>query len=85
MCRSRAAWIAIFTGILNAAGVFAGALWGRMAGGILPFALAFAGGAMMDVIIGGMLPQIGAEGKPRTGTLVVLGGFLLMACINALC
>lgn len=85
MRRSRAARIAIFTGALNAAGVFAGALWGRMAGGILPFALAFAGGAMMDVILGGMLPQIGAEGKARTGTLVALGGFLLMACINTLC
>jgi len=83
--RRRAACIALLTGLLNAAGVFAGALWGKMAGGILPFALAFAGGAMLDVIIDRMLPQVQGAGKLRCASLVVLLGFVLMACINALC
>lgn len=74
-----AACIALLTGLLNAAGVFAGALWGRLPGGLMPFALAFAGGAMMDVIIGGMLPR--AAGL-RGGPLIAMGGFVVMACIN---
>ena len=79
--RRRAACIALATGLLNAAGVVAGALWGRFAGGVLPFALAFAGGAMLDVIIDRMLPG----GRLRGGSLVTLGGFVIMACVNSLC
>lgn len=83
--RSRAACIAIATGLLNAAGVVVGALWGRLAAGVMPFALSFAGGAMMDVILTQLIPQAAASVKLRQGTLVALGGFLLMACINVLC
>lgn len=74
-----AACIALLTGLLNAAGVFAGALWGRLPGGLMPFALAFAGGAMMDVIISSMLPR--AAGL-RGGAMIAMGGFVAMACIN---
>lgn len=80
----RAAGVALATGILNAAGVFAGALWGYMAAGLLPFALAFAGGAMLDVILGQMIPRI-ADDSLQRDTLITLGGFMIMACINALC
>lgn len=80
--RGRAALIALLTGVLNAAGVVAGALWGHLAAGILPLALAFAGGAMLDVILSDMLPR----GASRSwGTPVALGGFVIMACVNALC
>ena len=79
--RRTAACIALATGLLNAAGVFAGALWGSLADGLLPFALAFAGGAMLDVIIGNMIPQSAG----RRTTLIALGGFMIMACINTLC
>lgn len=78
--RSRAACIALATGLLNAAGVAAGVLWGSMAGGVLPFVLCFAGGAMLDVIIGGMLNE---ASDLRCGELITLGGFLMMICINA--
>ena len=80
--RSRAACIALATGLLNGLGVVAGALWGRMAAGWLSFMLAFAGGAMMDVILSQMVPQ---ADRLRFGTLVTLGGFSIMACINTLC
>ena len=83
--RSRAALVALATGALNVAGVFAGALWGRMAGGVLPFALAFAGGAMLDVIVRQMIPQAIGAGRLRRGEWIVLGGFALMACVNVLC
>lgn len=79
--RSRAAMIALATGLLNAAGVFAGALWGCLAAGILPFALSFAGGAMLDVILGRMLPQV--QGR-RSSVAVVMAGFVLMVCVSAL-
>jgi len=82
MSRVRVACIALGTGLLNGLGVVAGALWGRMAAGLLPFMLAFAGGAMLDVILTQMAPQ---AGRLRCGTLVALGGFAIMACINTLC
>lgn len=82
--RSRAALIAIATGLLNAAGVFAGALWGHLAAGLLPFALAFAGGAMLDVIVNQMIPQVCASGRLKQGGMIVMGGFLIMACVNVL-
>lgn len=85
MGRARAACIAVATGLLNAAGVAAGALWGRLAAGILPFALAFAGGAMLDVIIGQMIPRVACSGRLKHASLVALGGFVIMACVNALC
>ena len=81
--RSSAACIALATGLLNAAGVYAGAAWGSLAGGWMPFALAFAGGAMLDVIIGNMVP-CAACGKNRHGTLIAMAGFLIMACVNVL-
>lgn len=75
--RWRAACIALATGLLNAAGVFAGALWGRLPGGMMPFVLCFAGGAMLDVILGQMVP------KNRSAWITMLG-FLIMVCVNAL-
>lgn len=78
-----AAVIALATGILNAAGVFAGALWGSVSGVILPFALSFAGGAMLDVIVAQMVPQA-ISGRFRAGSWVLMGGFLLMSAVNVL-
>lgn len=83
--RSRVMGIALATGLLNGLGVVAGALWGRMAEGLLPFMLAFAGGAMMDVILTQMVPCAARTGRMRCGTLITLGGFAIMACINMLC
>lgn len=79
----RAAAIALITGLANAAGVFVGAVWGELSGAILPFTLSFAGGAMLDVIVAQMIPQI-AFGRFRFGNAVLMGGFLLMAAINLL-
>lgn len=81
--RRRAACIALATGLLNALGVFAGALWGRYSGGVLPFALAFAGGAMLDVIVARLIPEAVGSGRLRQGGTIVMLGFLIMACVNA--
>ena len=77
--RRRAAFIALATGLLNAAGVVAGALWGHLSGGLLPLALCFAGGAMLDVIVSQMIPQVVCAGRLKQGPQIVLGGFAIMA------
>ena len=82
--RSRAACIALATGLLNAAGVVAGALWGHLSGSLLPLALCFAGGAMLDVIVSQMIPQVVCSGRLKQGPQIVLGGFAIMAVAAAL-
>ena len=81
--RRWAAVVALLTGALNAAGVFAGALWGSISGAVLPLALSFAGGAMIYVIIADMIPQA-ASGRFRFGTAAAMGGFLAMSAVNVL-
>lgn len=79
--RRQAAVVALLTGLLNAAGVFAGALWGASSGAVLPFTLAFAGGAMIDVIVSQMVPQI-SSGSFRHGSATLMLGFLLMVVLD---
>lgn len=79
--KRRAALIALLTGLLNALGVMAGGLWGSLSGNVLPVALAFAGGAMLDVIVRSMIPQVFSSGL-RRGEWILMGGFLLMAAVN---
>lgn len=75
--RWRAAGIALATGLLNAVGVFAGALWGCLPGGVMPFALCVAGGAMLDVILSQMIPR-------NRCAWITMAGFLIMVCVNVL-
>jgi len=79
--RKKAALIALMTGLLNALGVIAGGIWGKIAAGFLPFALSFAGGAMLDVIIKNMIPQV-FQSKIRRPEWIVMGGFLLMTAVS---
>ena len=81
MRKRAAAVVALMTGLLNALGVYAGAFSGMLFAGVLPFALAFAGGAMLDVIISQMIPEFS---RLKQGALVSLTGFLLMTLVNAL-
>jgi len=80
--KSRAAFIALLTGILNALGVLAGGCWGSVSGNVLPAALAFAGGAMLDVIARNMIPQVFAPEAPGGGEWILMGGFLAMVAVN---
>lgn len=85
LSRGKTICIALGTGILNALGVIAGALWGRMAANLLPFVLTFAGGAMLDVILNQMTPQVTQGKRLRGGMLIALSGFAVMACVNTMC
>ena len=81
LSRKKAACIALMTGLLNALGVIAGGLWGRSADDFLPFILAFAGGAMLDVIVKNMIPPL-FQSKMRHPEWIIMGGFLLMTAVS---
>ena len=51
--------------------------------GILPFALAFAAGTMLYVIVDDMVPQTHARGSGRLSTYAMLLGFCLMLFLVA--
>ena len=39
---------------------------------------------MLDVIVNQMIPQVHCSQRLREGGLIVMGGFLSMACVNVL-
>lgn len=82
--KGRAAFIALLTGLLNALGVLAGAVWGEICGDVLPAALSFAGGAMLYVIAREMIPQSLASKRQKNADWVFMGRFLLMTAVNML-
>lgn len=49
---------------------------------LLPYALAFAGGAMLYVIFDEMVPESHSHGFERTATASFMTGFLLMTIVN---
>lgn len=52
--------------------------------GILPFALAFAAGTMLYVIVDDMVPQTHIRGSGRLSTYCMLLGFCLMLTVDCL-
>lgn len=71
---SRAMVFSLVTALVEALGTLLGYWAVTLVSPLLPFALAFAGGTMLFVLIGTMLPR---EGDVRC-TYAVLGGFCLM-------
>jgi ZIP family zinc transporter len=49
-----------------------------LAGGLLPFGLAFAAGAMLYVVVDELIPESHARGRERDATVALLAGFALM-------
>lgn len=74
--------IAVFTGVIEVVGTLLGYVAVSLSEAILPFALAFAGGAMLFVISDEMIPEThGAEGN-RVATFSLLFGFAVMMVIS---
>lgn len=69
---------AILTGLIEVCGTFLGYFFVHAFKAILPFTLAFAGGAMLYVISDEMIPETHAHGTQRGATYALLTGFCVM-------
>lgn len=76
--KGRTFLFALITGLIEVAGTFIGYFAVTAASAILPFGLAFAGGAMLYVISDEMIPETHAHGSERGATYALLIGFCVM-------
>ena len=74
--------IAMATGVVEVVGTLFGYFAVNVAGFILPFALAFAGGTMLYVISDEMIPETHAHGYERMATYSLLIGFCMMLIMD---
>ena len=81
---SKTLLIAFGTGLIEIIGTVIGYYAIRMAGFILPFALAFAGGTMLYVISDEIIPDTHADGAENGATYALLAGFCLILLFNTL-
>ena len=80
--KSRTLLIAMLTGVVEVIGTFIGSFAVGFSQGILPFALAFAGGTMLYIVSDEMIPETHAHGNERGSTYSLLFGFLLMLIVD---
>ncbi len=74
---------ALITGLAEVVGTLVGYFAVSVASAILPFALAFAGGAMLYVISEEMIPECHASGEECRVTYAFLCGFCAMLVLDA--
>ena len=82
--RGRTFLIAAMTGLVEVLGTFIGYGAVTVSTAILPFALAFAGGAMLYVVSDEMIPETHAHGAERGATYALLAGFCVMLISDVL-
>jgi ZIP family zinc transporter len=82
--RWKALWIAASTGLVEPIGGFLGAGAVTVFHPALPFALAFAAGAMLFVISDEIIPETHSGGKSRQATYGVMIGFVIMMALDNL-
>ena len=75
--------LALITGLAEVVGTLIGFFAVSLASAILPFALAFAGGAMLYVISEEMIPESHASGEECKVTYAFLCGFCCMLVLDA--
>lgn len=75
---------ALITGLIEVIGTLIGYFAVYIAQIILPFALAFAGGAMLYVISDEMIPETHHEGSQKSSTYALLIGFCIMLVLDVL-
>jgi ZIP family zinc transporter len=74
----KALWIALATGLVEPVGGVLGASVVTLFQPVLPFAMAFAAGAMLFVISDEIIPETHTHGYQRTATFGMLIGFAIM-------
>ena len=83
--RWRATAVAGATGLVEPPAAFLAFFAVEAVGPLLPWALGFAAGAMLYVVIDELVPEAEGHGNERLATLAAMGGFaLLLALDNAL-
>ena len=81
---TKALLIALMSGGVEILGTFIGYFAVTLAVAIMPFALAFAGGSMMYIIIDEMIPQTHEQKLSRSVSFATLGGFCLMLVLDSM-
>lgn len=74
-------FIACGTGVSEIIGTMLGYWAVTLSGAVLPFALSFAGGCMLFVIVDDMLPMTRENGQGRHAAFAFLGGFCAMLIV----
>ncbi len=74
--------IAFFTGIVEVAGGILGVSIMTISRSLLPYMMAFAGGAMLFVISDEVIPETHLRGNERLATYFVMIGFFVMAVMD---
>ena len=73
---------AALTGAFEVIGTFVGYFAASISASILPFALSFAGGAMLYIISDEIIPETHSDGNQRGATYALLIGFFIMLLTN---
>ena len=84
MSRGRTFLIAMLTGIVEVIGTFIGYFAVNISSSILPFALAFAGGTMIYVIVDDIIPDTHAQNYGDKVTYAFIVGFVIMLVFSEL-
>lgn len=82
--RPRAFGVALLTGLVEPLGGLVGAVAVSAVGALLPWALAFAAGAMLFVISGEVIPETHREGLEQRATFALVVGFVVMMILDVL-
>ena len=70
------------SGVVEPAGAFVTILLAEQVVPVLPYLLAFAAGAMLYVVADELIPEAGAEGSGKAGTIGMAAGFVLMMVLD---
>ena len=80
----RSLLLASLTGVIEVVGTFLGYFAVSIASALLPFILSYAGGCMLYVILGEMLPASRLGGNSRASNYAFLSGFAFMLIFDAI-
>ena len=80
----RSLLLASLTGVIEVIGTFLGYFAVSIASALLPFILSYAGGCMLYVILGEMLPASRLGGNSRASNYAFLSGFAFMLIFDAI-
>ena len=82
LSRRRAFFYGQLSGMVEPVAAVLGALAVSAAQPVLPFALAFAAGAMVFVVVEEVIPESHASGHGDAASLGVVAGFVIMMCLD---